>query len=158
ERYPEHWQKFLGPWHERGIAPRPHFFEVDFGLPAGPPDDNAGPPQPPLVIRNEMLEVRISGRIDRVDLAELPEGSVGFWIIDYKGGRWSHYTSTDLAEFRRLQLTLYALAVEEVFLAGQQARPLGLAYWLVAENGPKVALPTRNQLLWLDETARWRQV
>ena len=111
----------------------------------------------PLVIRGGDIEVRISGRIDRVDVARLSEG-VGFWIIDYKTGRTEHYTSKALAEFQRLQLTLYALAVEEVLLAGQQARPLGLAYWLVAGAGPKVALPTRNQVLWFNESERWRQV
>jgi RecB family exonuclease len=102
--------------------------------------------------------VRVSGRIDRVDVAELADG-VGFWIIDYKTGRSSHYTGTDLAEYRRLQLTLYALAVEEVLLKGRNARPLGLAYWLVGEGGPKVALPaSRNQVQWLDEAGRWRAV
>src|SRR5205814_8511869 len=60
--------------------------------------------------------------------------------------------------FRRLQLTLDALAVQDVLLAGQPARPLGLAYWLVTDTGPKIALPGRNQVLWLEETAAWRKV
>jgi ATP-dependent helicase/DNAse subunit B len=148
-RYRGHWQKFLKPWLERGIQPRPHLFEVDFGLPV--PDGQQ--PQPPLVLRSDDIEVRISGRIDRVDLAELEDG-VGFWIIDYKTGRSSHYTGSDLAEFRKLQLTLYAHAVEAVLLAGQRARPLGLAYWLVGENGPKVVLPSRG-VGWLEEANAW---
>jgi RecB family exonuclease len=111
------------------------------------------------VLRGDGVEVRISGRIDRVDVAELPDGSVGFWIIDYKTGRSAHYTAADLKEFRRLQLTLYALAVQEVLLAGKEARPLGLAYWLVADTGPKVALPDpRRHLVWLDEAEGWRKV
>src|SRR5262249_41533494 len=77
---------------------------------------------------------------------------------DYKTGRSAHYTSAELAELRRLQLTLYALAVEEVLLAGRGARPLGLAYWMVSEAGPKVALPARDQVLWLDGTRRWREL
>ena len=101
------------------------------------------------------VEVRISGRIDRVDVAELDNGELGFWIIDYKTGRSSHYTATDTAELRKLQLPLYALAVEGVFLHGQGARPLGLAYWLVSDSGPKVVLPGRNATHWLDETRRW---
>jgi ATP-dependent helicase/DNAse subunit B len=151
-RYPQQWERFLKPWPPK-IAPRPHFFEIDFGLPSA--DDQA--PQPPLVVRWEEIEVRISGRIDRVDVADLP-GEVGFWIIDYKTGRSANYTSPDLARFRKLQLTLYALAVEEVLLAGQAARPLGLAYWLIAEAGPKVVLPGRKETLWLDESKRWRAV
>ena len=152
-RYAGHWQKFVKPWQERGVAPRPHFFEIDFGLPPAEGEE----PHEALLIRSGDVEVRVSGRIDRVDLAELEEG-VGFWIIDYKTGRASHYTSTDLAEYRKLQLTLYALAVEAVLLAGRQARPLGLAYWLVAEGGPKVALPVRNPLQWLTEGGRWEAV
>ncbi len=153
-RYGDQWDRFLGPWLEKGVQPTPHFFEVDFGLPA--PDGTL--PHGPLVIRSEEIEVRISGRIDRVDVAEMA-GGVGFWIIDYKTGRAGHYTSPDLAEFRRLQLTLYALAVQDVLLAGQEARPLGLAYWLVTDTGPKVALPaSRNPLIWLDEGKHWREV
>src|SRR5262249_15119415 len=59
---------------------------------------------------------------------------------------------------RRLQLTLYALAVEQVLLAGQAARPLGLAYWLVAGEGPKGALPRRQQLLLFRGTGGWGRV
>jgi ATP-dependent helicase/DNAse subunit B len=152
-RYRGHWEKFLEPWRPLGVAPRPAFFEVDFGLPA--PD--GATPVGPLVIRADGVEVRISGRIDRVDVADLEDGA-GFWIIDYKTGRSVHYTGTDLREFRRLQLTLYALAVEQVLLAGRGARPLGLAYWLVSENGPKVVLPTRGAVTWFQETGRWREV
>jgi ATP-dependent helicase/DNAse subunit B len=152
-RYRDHWRRFLAPWQERGIAPRPHLFEVDFGLPA----PNETRPHAPLVLRAEGVEVRISGRIDRVDLAELDDG-IGFWIIDYKTGHSTSYTSSDLTTFRRLQLTLYAVAAEEVLLAGRRARPLGLAYWLVGESGPKVVLPIRNTAGWLDEEKAWRKV
>src|SRR5207253_561022 len=65
-RYPAQWEKFLRPWQEKGVAPRPHFFEIDFGLPAA----EGEVPHPPLVLRAGDVEVRISGRIDRVDLAE----------------------------------------------------------------------------------------
>jgi ATP-dependent helicase/DNAse subunit B len=152
-RYRGHWQQFMAPWLPLGVAPRPAFFEVDFGLRSA--DDVV--PTGPLVIRVDDVEVRISGRIDRVDVADLG-GGVGFWIIDYKTGRSSHYTGTDLREFRRLQLTLYALAVEQVLLADRDARPLGLAYWLVSENGPKVVLPARGAVTWFQETAHWREV
>src|SRR5262249_25605332 len=84
----------------------------------------------------------------------------GFWIIDYKTGRSEHYTGSDLREFRRLQLTLYALAVEEVLLADKRARPLGLAYWLVVDSGPKIAPPTHPKKpgACFDETEAWRRV
>jgi ATP-dependent helicase/nuclease subunit B len=156
QRYRPHWQKFVEPWLPRGVRPQPYLFEVGFGLPAANGENMAGP----LIIRLDGVEVRISGRIDRVDLAELPDGTAcGFWIIDYKTGHASHYTGQALREFQRLQLTLYALAVQEVLLADRQARPLGLAYWLVADSGPKIALPaSHKQLAWFDETEAWRNV
>jgi hypothetical protein len=154
-RYPEQWEQLVAPWLEKKVRPEPYYFEIDFGLPQE--EGSSGPCYGPLVIRGNGIEVRVSGRIDRVDVAELDNG-VGFWIIDYKTGHGSHYTTPDLVEFRKLQLTLYALAVEEVLLADRKARPLGLAYWLLYENGPKVVLPSWNNLLWLDETERWRSV
>jgi ATP-dependent helicase/nuclease subunit B len=151
-RYPGHWQKFLDAWKPVAVRPQPFWFEVDFGL--SRPGETGFPA---LVVRSDGIEVRISGRIDRVDVVELEQG-VGFWIIDYKTGKSGYYTGKDLSEFRRLQLTLYALAVEQVLLADQQARPLGLAYWMVTENGPKVALPGKGPLTWFHETQRWQAV
>jgi ATP-dependent helicase/nuclease subunit B len=160
-RYRQQWQDFVADWQKHELHPQPVHFEVDFGMPPNPNH----PPAPgalvfpePLVIRSGDIEVRISGRIDRVDLVEL-DGEVGFWIIDYKTGRASSYTSSALTAFHKLQLTLYALAVEEVLLKGTTARPLGLAYWLVADTGPKVVLPVeRNKSIWLTETEKWRDI
>jgi ATP-dependent helicase/nuclease subunit B len=153
ERYVEQWRKFLKPLMERGVSPQPDLFEADFGLPSADGTPTSGP----LVVHIDDIEVRVSGRIDRVDLVELDDG-VGFWIIDYKTGGSSHYTGKALAEYSRLQLTLYALAVEEVLLAGRAARPLGLAYWLADESSPKVALPARAPAQWLEDGQRWRTI
>lgn len=154
-RYGDHWQQFLTPWQERAIAPCPDLFEVDFGLPS--PD--GAPPPPALVVTVGGVSVRVSGRIDRVDQATLPGGGVGFWIIDYKTGRAGHYTGGDLLDFRKLQLTLYALAVQEILLRDRAARPLGLVYWLVSEKGPKVVVPaSRDKTVWLDETEPWAKL
>jgi superfamily I DNA/RNA helicase/RecB family exonuclease len=156
ERYRPHWKRFIEPWLPHGLRPRPHFFEVSFGLPNANGEAVAGP----LLIGDGDNEVRVSGRIDRVDIAELPdsgEATHGFWVIDYKTGNPAHYTGAALKEFRRLQLTLYALAVEEVLLADLRVRPLGLAYWLVADNGAKTALPAYPQkpVAWFEEIAAW---
>lgn len=151
ERYPGQWQKFLDPWLERGTPPRPEYFEVSFGLPLG----DGQPPAPPLIIRVDDIEVRISGRIDRLDITEHGEVT-GFWIIDYKTGR-TDYTKAELTEFRRVQLTLYALAAEEVVLAGRTARPLGLVYWQVGKKGTKTVLPEKPPR-WLDEPQHWPEL
>jgi ATP-dependent helicase/nuclease subunit B len=156
QHYGVHWEQFAAPWQPRHVVPSPQWFEVSFGL----PDVDGNVPHGPLVIVADGVEVRISGRIDRVDVAELPDGGgVGFWIIDYKTGRAGYYTGSDLKTFRKLQLTLYALAVEQVLLGDKNARPLGLAYWLVTDTGPKVALPAHPKSLgWFDETESWRAI
>lgn len=152
-RYGRHWHSFLEPWQETSAVPRPHSFEIDFGLPAA----DGAVPLGPLIIRTGDVEVRVSGRIDRIDVAPL-EGGLGYWVIDYKTGRADHYRGADLVQYRRLQLTLYALAVEQVVLADKNARPLGLAYWLLGDRGPRIALPERNKILWFEESAKWREV
>jgi hypothetical protein len=54
---------------------------------------------------------------------------------------------------KKLQLPLYALAVERLLLPG--GRPLGLAYWMVTEAGSKVVLPGRPATAWLKPTDHW---
>jgi ATP-dependent helicase/DNAse subunit B len=154
-RYRPHWSRFLEPWLPHQVAPQPHFFEQGFGM---PPADGEEPADP-LVISADGVEVRLGGRIDRVDVAPLEDG-LGFWVIDYKTGRSAYYTGAELRSFERLQLTLYALAVERVLLRGQKARPLGLAYWLVADSGPRQALPPnpRQPTSWLADAGPWEAV
>jgi ATP-dependent helicase/DNAse subunit B len=153
-RYRPHWQNFLDRWAKLGLVPRPAFLEIPFGM--GPVDgpDSFGP----LVFQAEGVEIGLGGRIDRVDMAQTEHGTF-FWIVDYKTGSSNYYTASDLKSFQKLQLTLYALAVERILLAGQGARPVGLAYWLVTDTGPKVVLPERRQLAeWLDRPERWQRV
>ena len=87
-RYRGHWEEFRGPWQEKGVNPIPHELEAEFGLPANPGETK----RDPLVVTIGDVEVRIGGKIDRVDIAELP-GGVGFWVIDYKTGSGQYYTA-----------------------------------------------------------------
>ncbi len=155
-RYHEQWQSFAGPWREKRVNPTPLHLEVDFGLAKYTPEGKRiDPEHPALTIQIGDVEVNIGGRIDRVDVAELEE-EIGFWIVDYKTGLAENYKSTDLAEFKKLQLSLYALAVERVILRDRQARPLGLAYWLVTDTGPKPAMPYgRQRFDWLFKPENW---
>ena len=148
-RYRGHWHEFRKPWREKNATPTPHKFEVDFGMPG------AGAAEP-LVIAVGGPEVRIGGRIDRVDMAEFA-GEAGFWVIDYKTGRATNYSSSQVERFEKLQLPLYALAVERVLLKGKPARPLGLAYWLVTDTGAKPMLPAGKKAAqsWLANPEKW---
>jgi ATP-dependent helicase/DNAse subunit B len=153
-RYALHWSRFQAPWHELQMNPGPHFLEKSFGLPPEAGEE----PSPPLLLDIDGVQVRLGGRIDRVDLARLADG-IGFWVIDYKTGRAQYHGAKELESLERLQLLLYALAVERVLLPTESARPLGLAYWMVAESGPKTVLPsTKQHTAWLSQPACWATV
>jgi ATP-dependent helicase/DNAse subunit B len=148
-RYRADWEKFVATWAELKLLPRPEHLEKGFGMGDGE--------APPLVIADGDVEVRLGGRIDRVDVAESEAGTF-FWIVDYKTGRSANYPAASLKSFTRLQLTLYALAAQRVLLADSMARPLGLAYWLVTDSGPKVVLPTRSPHAWFRSADEWARV
>src|SRR5262249_3532886 len=95
-------------------------------------------------------------RIDRVDVAQL-EDAAGFWVIDYKTGRATNYSAAQVEKFEKLQLPLYALAVERALFKDRPARPLGLAYWLVTDTGHKPMLPAgkRAAQAWRADPAKW---
>jgi ATP-dependent helicase/DNAse subunit B len=152
-RYRADWQKFVATWAELKVVPQPAYLEKGFGMAPVEGDE----PAPPLVIECDGIEVRLGGRIDRVDVAEAEAGTF-FWIVDYKTGRSANYSAASLRTFARLQLTLYALAVERVLCADRAARPLGLAYWLVTDTGPKVVLPTRSPHAWFKSAEEWDRV
>ena len=86
-------------WAELKIVPRPVFLEKGFGM-EPVEGDEAGAP---LVIEADGVEVRLGGRIDRVDVAETEAGTF-FWIVDYKTGRSGNYSASSLKTFQRLQL------------------------------------------------------
>jgi ATP-dependent helicase/DNAse subunit B len=151
DRYRADWEKFVATWAELEVVPRPEYLEKGFGMGTG--DGEATP----LVIADADVEVRLGGRIDRVDVAETDAGTF-FVIVDYKTGRSANYSAASLKSFARLQLTLYALAAQRVLLAGREARPLGLAYWLVTDTGPKVVLPARSPHAWFRSTDEWARV
>jgi ATP-dependent helicase/nuclease subunit B len=147
-RYRRHWAAFRAPWREKSLSPAPHHFEASFGV-------TGAEGAQPLVLTIGGVEVRIGGCIDRVDLVQLEE-TVGFWVIDYKTGRAANYQASQVARFERLQLPLYALAVERVLLKDRPARPLGLAYWLVTDTGAKLMLPSgRKALAWIADAEAW---
>jgi ATP-dependent helicase/DNAse subunit B len=157
-KYPGHWQGFINAWKEKNAPPTPLCHEADFGLKHLTKDGKyVESDSPPLTIEVNGVEVRIGGRIDRVDATELADG-MGFWIIDYKTGKSAYYTGADLLRFEKLQLPLYALAVERVLMPNKNARPLGLAYWLVSGSGPKPALPDgHGRYSWVTAPEKWQR-
>jgi hypothetical protein len=60
-------------------------------------------------------------------------------VIDYKTGAHNVVKPDEIHAGRQLQLPLYALAVEHLLLADQNAAPLSAGYWSVAGQGYRVA-------------------
>ena len=94
----------------------PSFFEAPFGLWG----------QPPLIVDVMDDSLRLRGVIDRVDLTS--DGMVR--VIDYKtGGPWA-FTKKAVADGKKLQLPLYALAARDALGLGQPSEGF---YWHVRQ-------------------------
>ena len=90
------------------LQAQPSYFELSFGFSGSFPMDAASRRQP-AVIRGEQNEMRLQGRIDRVDL--LPDGAA--MIIDYKTGR-VHTKITDIIDGTHFQIPLYLYVLPQV--------------------------------------------
>mgnify|MGYP001211918261 CR=1 FL=1 len=149
QRYASQWSRFLESWRQFAIEPQPAEFELDFTA-AG---DGEQPRRHPLRIADGGESACVSGRVDRLDIAELPDGAKGFFVFDYKTGRGDWYSETDVRSLLQIQLPVYAMLVEQS-LPG--LRPLGLAYWLFTGTRIKTVMP--NGPAWLADAGAWPRV
>jgi RecB family exonuclease len=109
----------------RGLVP--FDTEIDFGK---DPDD----PMPALTLDLGDATVTFRGQIDRIDVSPDPDGTVA--VYDYKTGSTKGYDKLDedpVAAGTKLQLAIYALAVEQAF----PGRPIRAAYWHTAQPAGK---------------------
>jgi len=95
----------------------------------GEPADPASRAEP-VTLETPAGEVRIRGKIDRVDRVEF-DGEEGLLVVDYKTGRLP--STNDIIEGRNLQLPLYAAAACE--LLGMQ--DFGGSFHRIGEGGGK---------------------
>lgn len=84
--------------------------------------------QPPLVLTNEKGEIRLHGFIDRVDV----DADGNLRVVDYKAGG-TPISARDLAEGRRLQLAIYALAARDALKLGPVVSSF---YWHIGKAAP----------------------
>ncbi len=109
--------------------------------------------RPPLIVRAGEDSFRLCGYIDRVDRS--PDGRVR--VIDYKtAGPWA-YTNKAIAEGKKLQLPLYALAARDALGVGD---PVEGFYWHVRhaesssfqmsrfDGGPEGAMDVAVEKAW----------
>lgn len=104
--------------------PVPHQFEVSFG------DEDSGHPW--LELGRGSRAVRLQGKIDRIDIVNSPDGRA-FRVIDYKSGHGP--SATEVRNARKLQLPLYAMAVERLDLTEQGLALGDVGYWALREKG-----------------------
>ena len=108
---------------------RRFYFEMGFGkdrsIPALELNPDSGSP------------VYIEGRIDRIDIAEDPEGAL-LKIIDYKSGR-AEVSEIEIRKGYRMQLMMYMLAsLEGMEKRYREIGPAGVFYFRIME--PSIAL------------------
>lgn len=113
----------------RSLAP-----EIPFGsLPDAPGSENA---HPSIKFGDDASSVNLRGRIDRVDVGSF-EGNPAYIVVDYKTGQRPSSTSDDLISGRSIQLALYLIAIKRLGLAGSNAVPFQMGYWVLRESGFK---------------------
>ncbi len=156
-KYLEQHGKYEQKWPELDQPPLPRYFEVTFGE----RDHGGTGTAQPLELMEAGRTIKVVGRIDRIDLGE-KDGRPVFTIVDYKSGSHAGYGKREMEGGFRLQLPLYALAVEELILSEQeqaetQPEPLAGSYWFVRDKGFHdsagfnfAAKPTKKS-----ETAPW---
>ncbi len=133
-KYHEQHGKYDSAWQNLDEALRPTHFEVSFGQKVREPADPLSTPQP-LVLRQDGHEVRLAGRIDRIDVGRGGSQRL-FSVIDYKSSARAPRPPGDdeLPDGMSLQLELYALAAQQVLFAGE-ASPLEAGYWHLRSSG-----------------------
>lgn len=138
QEYRQQHEQYDALWQECDQRPVPTAFEVSFGLPDG---EGGLSTERPLELPCADGTVRISGRIDRIDLGVV-RGQPVFNIIDCKSGASARFSLDKVANGTLLQLPLYAMAVQELMLADQKALPWQAGYWELQGDGfkPKNAL------------------
>jgi RecB family exonuclease len=104
----------------------PHEFELKFG------ERDAS--HPVLELAHGRRTLKLRGQIDRVDLVQTASGR-GFRVIDYKSGLVP--SSTDVRTGAMLQLPFYAMAVQQLVFANDDAALHDIGYWGLRDEGFK---------------------
>jgi ATP-dependent helicase/nuclease subunit B len=132
QRYLRQFEAYEALWTrlERPLAPA--HFEVSFGLSRMSVDPLST--REPLVLTHRGQELRLAGRIDRIDLGQVA-GRAVFNVLDYKSGTSARHSKKSIERAEALQLSLYCLAAEELLLADRRAAPWCIGYWFVADSG-----------------------
>ncbi|NQT18373.1 MAG: exodeoxyribonuclease V subunit gamma [Planctomycetes bacterium] len=105
---------------------KPRFFEVSFGHRRTDEISDTALQLPELVLGSGADEVRLAGRIDRVEVAELSGERLAL-AVDYKTGTPPH--RDDIYDHIILQIPIYMMALE-----GSGYRPAGGTYYCLKDD------------------------
>jgi ATP-dependent helicase/DNAse subunit B len=106
----------------------PTHFELSFGSSRAsddPEDESSTETAFELDLNGE--KVRVTGRIDRIDVGKVG-GQTVFSIIDYKTGKVTALKEEHIKSGERLQLSIYVAAAQARLFDGQ-ATPVAAGYW-----------------------------
>ena len=123
------WEKFLEVEKEEiaGTGFHPRYFEVAFGRIGSSRFQDPVSTRQPLVIKRKGKEVKLIGKIDRVDINR----DNHFLVLDYKISRTVHAVKVeDLYHGRSLQLPVYLYAVSNRI---DQILPVAAGYFQVRD-------------------------
>jgi len=137
--YAEQEASYRQQWQHLDQPPEPTCFEVRFG-PSTRSSDQDDPASTPIPFELDLgdEQILLTGQIDRVDVGRVGGLSV-FNIIDYKSGQGVRLKLEKVRTGHQLQLPLYALAAEQLQLAGPQAVALATGYWNIQGKGFETA-------------------
>lgn len=116
-------------------SPETQFQEASFGEDVTKQNDNEKITYPPLKLGSKNSEVKIQGRIDRIDVGK-KDDTIVFNVVDYKTGKIKKFNKDLLSRnSHALQLALYTLAVVRLQLLGEEAVPHQMGFWSFREAG-----------------------
>ena len=106
----------------------PAHFELRFG-PARPGTSGDDPDSKDAHFELKFGDeiVRVTGRIDRVDVGEI-DGQKVFGVVDYKTGKTTSLKEAQILSGERLQLPIYVAAAQALFFDGK-SKPIAAGYW-----------------------------
>lgn len=134
-----------------GAPLRPDQFELSFGF-----DRQTKMQKPPLILGQGATEVRLAGRIDRIDLLKVGDLTL-YGLIDYKSGSMPKCDDKTVGSGRSLQLLVYSLAIEELGLLGEQPLLAQVGYWGLRDQGFVSSADTPN-LTTREVDEDWKQL
>jgi ATP-dependent helicase/DNAse subunit B len=152
----EHQATYDAACSKRGVPMKPAHLEFRFG-PRRAGDDDSDPESIDTVFELDINgeRIRITGKIDRIDVGEV-DGKIVFNVIDYKTGkRLPTLDDEHIATGERLQLPLYVEAAQALIFKGN-ATPHLAGYWSM-----KKGFDARSALaIGADDAAaeRWQKV